>query len=136
MLFYNTKEQVVLTIDELKKAMYPSTLPRYITEAALAGTPYKIVHKTVPPKTTVIQKVEVAGAELIEGKYYTIWKVLDKFSGSNKAALEANALVSEQKQAGKEQALADLKKESFTAIKDFDALKARLEKLEKYLGIL
>ena len=135
MLFYNTKEQVILTIDELKKAMYPSTLPRDITEAALAGTPYKIVHKTVPPKTTVIQKVEITGAELIEGKYYTTWKILDKFSGPNKAELEANTLADKQKQADKEQALADLKNESFTAIKDLDALKARLEKLEKYLGI-
>lgn len=135
MLFYNTKTAALVTESELRKLMYPKTLAATLTNDNLTGTGFVTTQKGTRPETTVIQKAVVDGVVQSGDKYTVKYKVVDKYSGANKAELEAAALAAEKKKTDKEQALKDLQTTSITGITTIPKLQERLANIEKYLGI-
>ena len=133
-MFYDKNKSKVLTEEELRKAMYPSTLPVDITVEALEGTPYVPVKKGSRPTPSVIKKVVPDKVVEDGGNFVLNYKLVSRYKGENKAAKESEALEREAARFASDQARETLKStkiESPTVAK----LAARIALIEQYLKL-
>ena len=117
------KDDVIYDECEIKKLVYPSTLPKNWKPEHVASKGFLPITETKKPNITNLQLLEDGGVELIDGVATQIWVIKDKFQTQE----EVDAFLSEIEE---QKAIAIEKAEAAELQRISDMAKMKLRELD------
>ena len=87
--------QIYQSESELRLAFSNTAFPTQITEKSLPSNIFTL-NDGQKPSSTNLQEVVIDGFELVDGKYYTKWKVVNKFNSKKEEDEYLNKLNEEK----------------------------------------